>query len=35
MADDRRVHEHVQRLGGERAERRDGEGGDLPVIAAA
>ena len=35
VADDRRVDEHVQRLGGERAERRDGEPEDLAVVGRA
>ena len=32
VADDRRVDEDVERLGGERAERRHGEAEDLAVV---
>jgi hypothetical protein len=32
MPDDRRVHEDVERLRGERAERRDREAQDLAVV---
>jgi hypothetical protein len=35
MADDRRVGEQVQRLGGERAERRQREAQDLAVVRRA
>jgi hypothetical protein len=35
MADDRGVDEQVQRLGRERAERREGEPEDLAVIGGA
>ena len=35
MADDRRVDEHVERLGGQRAERGEGEGEDLAVEGAS
>ena len=34
MADDRRVDEDVERFGGERAQRRDGELEDLAVVLA-
>ena len=33
VADDRRIREHVQRLGGERAERRQRQTQDLSVVA--
>ena len=33
MADDRGVGEHVERLGGERAQREPGEPQDLAVVA--
>jgi hypothetical protein len=32
VADDRGIREDVQRLRGERSERRDGEPQDLPVV---
>ena len=35
VADDRGVDEHVERLGGERAERRHGEPEDLAVVGRA
>ena len=35
VADDRGVHEHVERLGRERAERRDRQQADLAVVAGA
>jgi len=35
VADDRRVDEQVQRLGRERAERRQGEPEDLAVVGGA
>ena len=35
MADDRRVDEEVERLGRERAQRRDGELEDLAVVLGA
>jgi hypothetical protein len=35
MADDRRVCEHVERLGGERPEGRKGEPEDLAVVRGA
>jgi hypothetical protein len=35
MTDDRRVDEHVERLGGERAERGHGKPEDLAVVRGA
>ena len=35
VADDRRVDEHVERFGGERPERRDGQAEDLAIVGRA